>query len=198
MNHENAGATATVNLPSPHAAGERAAVILDSIEANPLFDRLRTSTLAYPECWATFTGYPQVAEWDLDADGPNLFVEALRTMAMKAAVYELTGDEQAAELDVAAPVDEMVHALTAQFTVLSRIQADLSVTFIHSTDNERFGYDAEGYTDQVYRAAGWGEPPRRYWLAKAETARRLGILFEHYESIGVQAGGRSHFFTFGR
>ncbi len=189
---------ATVDLPSPHAAGERAAVILDAIEAHPEFARLRSSTLAYPECWASFTGYPLIAEWDLDADGPNLFVEALRVLAMKAAVYELTGDEKAAELLVAAPVDEAVHALIAQFTILSRIQRDLSVTFIHSTDNERFAYDAEGYTDQVYRAAGWGELPRRYWLGKAETVRRLDILFESYESIGVQQGGRSHYFTFGR
>ncbi|WP_261562850.1 hypothetical protein [Frankia tisae] len=190
--------TLTVGLPSPHAAGERAAVILDAIEAHPEFGRLRASTLQYPTCWATFTGYPLVAEWDLDADGSHLFVEALRTMAMKAAVFELTGDERAAELDVSAPVDEMVHALTAQFTILSRIQQDLTVTFIHSTDNERFVYDEDGYTDEVYRAAGWGELPRRYWIGQQETQRRLGILFEHYESIGVQRGGRSHYFTFGR
>ncbi len=207
MNHENPATTAPappraavalVDLPSPHVVGERAAVILDAIEAHPEFGRLRTSTLKYPDCWATFTGYPLVAEWDLDADGPHLFVEALRTMAMKAAVFELTQDERAAELEVSAPVDEMVHALTAQFTILSRIQQDLTVTFIHSTDNERFGYDEDGYTDEVYRAAGWGALPRRYWIGKAETNRRLDILFEHYESIGVQRGGRAHFFTFGR
>ncbi|WP_261574428.1 hypothetical protein [Frankia gtarii] len=88
MNHENPAppraAVALVDLPSPHLAGERAAVILDAIEAHPEFDRLRASTLKYPTCWATFTGYPLIAEWDLDADGPHLFVEALRTMAMKA------------------------------------------------------------------------------------------------------------------
>ncbi|WP_261565302.1 hypothetical protein [Frankia gtarii] len=207
MNHENTATTAPappqaavalVDLPSPHLAGERATVILDAIEAHPEFPRLQASTLQYPECWATFTGYPLIAEWDLDADGPHLFVEALRTMAMKAAVFEFTRDEKTAELDVSAPVDEMVHALTAQFTILSRIQADLSLTFIHSTDNERFAYDAGGYTDEVYRAAGWGELPRRYWIGKAETSRRLDILYEHYESIGVQRGGRSHFLTFGR
>jgi hypothetical protein len=200
MNHKTTGsaATATVDLPSPHTAGERAAVILDLIQEHPEFDRLRASTLKYPTCWATFTGYPLIAEWDLDADGPNLFVEGLRTMAMKAAVFELTRDDRAAELLISAPVDEMVHALTAQFTILSRIQNDLALVFIHSTDAERFDYDVDGYTDQIYRAAGWGELPRRYWLGKTETKRRLDILFEHYESIGVQAGGRSHFFTFGR
>nr|WP_240724180.1 MULTISPECIES: hypothetical protein [unclassified Frankia] len=198
MTNPETGTIMIVDLPSPYTGGERAAVIMDMIQEHPEFDRLRSSTLKYPTCWATFTGYPLIAEWDLDEDGPHLFVEGLRTMAMKAAVYELTGDERAAELLVAAPVDEMVHALTAQFTILSRIQADLRVTFVHSTDAERFDYDVDGYTDQIYRAARWGELPRRYWLGKAETARRLNILSEHYESIGVQAGGRSHYFTFGR
>ncbi|MCK9897717.1 hypothetical protein [Frankia sp. AgB32] len=97
---------------------------------------------------------------------------------------------------MAAPVDEMVHALTAQFTVLSRVQADLSVTFVHSTDNERFGYDrglhrpgAPG--SRLGRAA----PPV---LATEDGDGAPSVLFEHYESIGVQAGGRLHFFTFGR
>lgn len=209
MNHDTArNATATmtkhqpdpqpaaVDRPIPYAIGPQAAALLDAIEMHPLFPRLRTSTLKYPECWATFTGYPIISEWDLDEDGPRLFVEALRVMAMKAAVFAATGDERAAELEVSAPVDEMVHALTAQFTILSRIQADLTGSFIHSTDNERFTYEEDGYTDQVYRAAGWGELPRRYWIGQAETRRRLAILLEHYESIGIGHGGRSHFFTF--
>ncbi len=82
---------------------------------HPEFERFRLSTLAYPECWATFTGYPLVAGWDLDQDGPALFDEALRVMCLKAAVFRLTdGDEQAAELMCAPPVDEMIHALIAR------------------------------------------------------------------------------------
>ncbi|WP_322751325.1 MULTISPECIES: hypothetical protein [unclassified Frankia] len=63
-----------------------------------------------------------------------------------AAAYELRADEPLAELDVSAPVNEMVHALTAQFTVLSRIQTELVLVFIHSTDNQRFQYNEDGYT----------------------------------------------------
>ncbi|WP_018639531.1 hypothetical protein [Parafrankia elaeagni] len=185
------------DMPDPFAVAPRAVEIFDAIRDSGEFDRLRASTLKYPDCWATFTGYPIIAEWDLDQDGEHLFDEALKVMAMKAAVYEQTGDERLAELDVSAPVDEMVHALTAQFTILSRIQTELDVVFIHSTDNERFQYDTDGYTDQVYAAANWGVMPRRYWIGQQETQRRLRVLFEHYESIGVQQGGRAHYFTFG-
>lgn len=41
-------------------------------------------------------------------------------------------------------------------------------------------------------AAGWGEPDRRYWLDRAEMGRRLNILGAKYESVGIQAEGRSH------
>ncbi|ONH55448.1 hypothetical protein CcI49_28405 [Frankia sp. CcI49] len=182
--------------PDPRSVAARAGEIFDAIRDHDQYDRLRTSTLKYPDCWATFTGYPIIAEWDLEADGPHLFTEALKVMAMKAAVYEETGDERLAELDVSAPVDEMVHALTAQFTILCRVQAELGLVFIHSTDNERFQYDKNGYTDQIYAAANWGVMPRRYWIGRAETERRLSVLFEHYESIGIEEGGRRHNFTF--
>jgi hypothetical protein len=179
----------SLDLPT---VGRRADEILAAAYSSPLFDRLRASTLAYPDCWATFTGFPLVAGWDLDRDGPPLFFEALRVMALKAAVFELTGSEYEAELDVPAPVDEMVHALTAQFTLLVRLQAELGVTFVHMTDRERFGYDVGGQTDALYAAAGWGEPNRRYWIGREETSRRLGILFPLYEAIGVFGGGRRH------
>ncbi|KPM57663.1 hypothetical protein ACG83_03445 [Frankia sp. R43] len=183
-------------MPDPFGVAPRAVEIFDAFRDHREFDRLRTSTLKYPDCWATFTGYPIIAEWDLDADGPYLFTEALKVMAMKSAVFEQTGDERLAELDVSAPVDEMVHALTAQFTILSRMQTELDVVFVHSTDNERFQYDEDGYTDQIYAAANWGVIPRRYWIGQEETRRRLAVLFEHYESIGVEQGGRRHNFTF--
>jgi hypothetical protein len=64
------------------------------------------------------------------------------------------------------------------------------------TDQERFTYEADGYTDQCYLAANWGEPNRRYWLDRAEMGRRLDILGAKYESIGIQAEGRSHDFSF--
>lgn len=88
-----------------------------------LYPRLERSARRYPDCWATFTGYPIVSHWDLDADSEPLFHDALRVLCLKAAVYELSGgDEQAAELLVSAPVDEMVHAILAQFTLMTRLQ----------------------------------------------------------------------------
>lgn len=87
---ERATTAMTVHRPDPHTAGRRAAEILNAIEAHPDFPRFRLSTLAYPDCWSAFTGYPIIAEWDLDADGERLFVEALRTMAMKAAFSATT------------------------------------------------------------------------------------------------------------
>jgi hypothetical protein len=69
-------------------------------------------------------------------------------LALKAAVFELTeGDEAAAELLVSAPVDEMVHAVLAQFTVMSGMQDDLKLTFPHATELERFDYTRSCLTD---------------------------------------------------
>ncbi|WP_018637380.1 hypothetical protein [Parafrankia elaeagni] len=183
-------------LPNSFEVARRAGKIFDEIRNHREFDRLRTSTLTYPDSWATFTGLPLIAEWDLDDDAPHLVTEAVKVLAMKAAVYELTADERLADLDVSAPVEEMVRALTAQFTTLSRIQTELGLVFIHSTGNKRATYDEDDYTDQVYAAANWGVIPRRYWIGQDETHRRLAVLFEHYESIGVQEGGRRHHFTF--
>jgi hypothetical protein len=171
---------------------------LSAIEADVEYGRLRESTLLYPDCWATFTGYPIVAHWDLDADGPTLFTEGLRVLALKSAVYALTdGDEAAAELMVSAPVDEMVHAILAQYTLCVRMAARLGIDFIHMTDKERFGWNPGDYTDECYQAAGWGAPPARYWIDAAETTRRHQLLFARYESIGIHGGGRSHDFDFG-
>src|SRR5262245_40586778 len=66
---DRATATITTGEVDPYPTGRRAAEILDAVEAHPLFERLRTSTLAYPTCWATFTGYPLISEWDIDTDG---------------------------------------------------------------------------------------------------------------------------------
>lgn len=86
-------------------------------------------------------------------------------LALKTAVFELTcGDEEAAELEISAPVDEMVHATLAQYTLCQTMTAKLGIQFVHMTDQERFGYRVGGYADQCYTAAGWGEPNRRYWL----------------------------------
>lgn len=167
------------------------------MRAHPGYDRLRGSSMRYSTCWATFTGYPLVSRWSLERDAGPLLVEALRVLALKAAVFELSGgNEEAAELLVAAPVDEMVHAVLAQFTVMSRMQAELGVVFPHATELERFDYTRGCRTDGYYAAAGWGERPLRYWLDSAEVTRRLAILNIHYGRAGLGPDGRSHDFDF--
>jgi hypothetical protein len=104
--------------------------------------------MKYSTCWATFTGYPLISQWNLDADGEPLLTEALQVLAPKAAVFELTEDDKAAaELRVSALVDEMVHAVLAQFTVMSGMQDDLKLTFPHATELERFHYTRGCLTD---------------------------------------------------
>ncbi|GIG55716.1 hypothetical protein Lfu02_00880 [Longispora fulva] len=180
-------------LPAASEVGARAAAILEQATAHPAYDRLISSSMKYSTCWATFTGYPTVSNWSLDRDAGPLLVEALRVMALKAAVFELTGgDEEAAELLVPAPVDEMIHAVLAQHTVVRQLEMDLGVLFPHATELERFAYSRGGYTDDCYAAAGWGEQPLRYWLSSAEVDRRLAVLNDRYGQAGFTPGGRSH------
>src|SRR5262245_36402623 len=109
--------------PDPQIVGPRANAILDAIRADEDFGRLAGSTGLYASCWSTFTGYPIVANFDLDLDTQPLLAEALKVLALKAAVFELTdGDETTAELLVPAPVDEMVHAVLAQHTLVVQLQ----------------------------------------------------------------------------
>jgi len=179
--------------PSPELVGRRAAEILALVQADQDFPRLEESTKLYPDCWASFGGYPIICEWNEPVDKHPLFTEGLRLLALKSAVFELTeGSEAAAELLASAPVDEMVHAILAQFTLAVRIQNRLNINFIHMTDTERWGYNAGDYTAQCYRAAYGQEPPERFWIGKDETGRRLGILKALYDSVGMKDFGRSH------
>lgn len=177
-------------LPAPEQVAERARRILATIENDQEFDRLRTGCALYNKDWQSFAGYPVVENFDAVKDAPDLFVESVRVMSLKAAVYKMTGDEQAAELPVPAAVDEMVHALAAQFTLLSRMQDRTGLRFVHMTDMEQGrGWDFGDYTHQCYRAA-FGPVNERYWIGAAETARRRKILNEKYASIDINDGGR--------
>lgn len=193
----SAGKGVCAAVLTPETVGRRAAEILDGIKAHPLHKRLTGSSMRYSTCWATFTGYMTISEWNLDGDAGPLLDEALKVLALKAAVYELTGgDEHAAELLVPSPVDEMVHAVLAQFTVMTRLQAALGVQFVHATELEEFAYTRGCVTDNYYAAAGWGEQPLRYWLDSAEVDRRIAILNEQYGRVGIGRGGRSHVIDF--
>ncbi|MEV4384292.1 hypothetical protein AB0J68_00970 [Micromonospora sp. NPDC049580] len=185
------------SMPEVGEVGRRAAEILDKMQEHPAYGRLQSSSMKYSTCWATFTGYPAISRWSLERDAAPLLDDALRVLALKAAVFDLSGgDERAAELLVPAPVDEMIHAVLAQFTLMTRLQSDLGVTFPHATELEEFTYTRGGITDAYYAAAGWGEQPLRYWLDSAEVNRRLGLLNERYQAAGLGRDGRSHDFDF--
>lgn len=187
----------TTTMPDAAAVGGRAAEILTAMKAHSGYERLCSSSMKYSTCWATFTGYPLVCLWNLDRDAMPLLDEALKVLALKAAVFELTsGDEAAAELLVPAPVDEMIHAVLAQFTVMTRMQRDLELLFPHATELERFDYTCGCITDDYYAAAGWGPQPLRYWLDATEVNRRLAVLNSHYRDAGFGPNGRSHNHTF--
>jgi hypothetical protein len=52
----------TTTMPEAAQAGERAAQILRAMQAHPGYERLRSSSMRYSTCWATFTGYPLVSQ----------------------------------------------------------------------------------------------------------------------------------------
>lgn len=183
--------SATLVRPAPERVAERAREIVRIIETDPEFARLRTACAKYDEDWQSFTGYALVDGFDVETDTVPLLPEALRAMAIKSAVYEMTdGDEQAAEIPVSVPVDEMIHALAAQFTVLSRVQERTGIKFVHATDREQIGgWDHGDYTHQVYRAA-WGPLNERFWIGKEETVKRKAVVVAKYEALGIFEGGR--------
>jgi hypothetical protein len=184
-------------MPDVAAVGRRAAQILALVQVDEEYPRLESSSLRYNDDWTTFTGFALVSQFDLTNDAPPLLREALRVLALKTAVLELSGgDEAAAELLVPAPVDEMVHAVLAQHTLVVRLTARLGIQWVHMTDKEKFGWCPGDYTEQVYRAAGFGDPDPRYWLAAAECKRRLGILAPRYTGIGFTAMGRRSIIDF--
>lgn len=188
--------TTTRTMPDSTTVGERAAEILDLIKSDEAFGRLSDSSKKYVDCWATFTGYPVVAQWNLEADKAALFDEALKALSLKAAVFALTGDENAAELLLSLPVDEMTHAVLAQHNLVTLLQVRIGVLLPHMTDLEEFGWEPGDYTSQCYAAAGWGEMPDRYWVGTTEAKRRLDFLDRAYANVGIKGLGREHDFTF--
>ncbi|WP_331733931.1 hypothetical protein OG345_40800 (plasmid) [Streptomyces sp. NBC_01220] len=184
-----------VDLPAADAVASAAKRILDSIKDDPQFAEFRAASLEYSDDWQCFTGFPVVAQWNLEADAAPLFEEGLRALALKAAVFEATRDDEAAEVAIAVPVDEMTHAMLAQSQLLARIAARTGAVIIHQTDQEHTDYRANGYTHNCYRLA-WGEPPARYWLDHEEVNRRRAVLAGLYESIGMGRSGREHSLDF--
>jgi hypothetical protein len=187
----------TASQPSAAVIGPRAAEIYRTIKSDIEFGRLVQSSQLYAECWATFSGYSIIAEWDQDVDKAPLFDEALKVLSLKAAIWEATdGDEVAAEILVSPPVDEMVHAVLAQTNLVREVFARIGVFAVHMTDREEFGWEAGDYTSELYAAAGWGVMPERYWIGAVEARRRQAILNEGLSSIGIGPMGKNHAIDF--
>ncbi|MGW3572525.1 hypothetical protein ACWDSL_53315 [Streptomyces sp. NPDC000941] len=184
-----------VEMPSPELVAEGAIQILSLLKGDQEFDAFRAASLNYSDDWQCFTGFPVVSEWKLEKDAAPLFEEGLRALALKAAVHGLTGNEQAAEIAIAVPVDEMTHAMLAQAQLLTRIADHNQIAIIHQTDQEHTDYTADSYTAECYRSA-WGEPPARYWLGHEEVIQRRSVLASLYETIGMGRSGREHAIRF--
>lgn len=186
----------TVELPSAERVAKRATEILAAVEADQEFPAFVAASLKYDQDWTCYSGTPIISRYNQETDAAPLFTEGLRALCLKAAVFEMTGDENAAEIPIAIPVDEMTHAMIAQPQLLARITARVGVPIIHQTDQEHTDWRTLDYTHQAYRHA-WGEPPERYWIDHEEATRRLGILREKYEAAGFLNMGQAHLIEFG-
>lgn len=187
--------TSTSTLPAAERVAERAKEIHAAIQSDEEFRDFMAASLKYDADWQCFTGSVVVSEYDQEKDKLGLFAEGLKALCLKAAVYEMTGDENAAEIPIAVPVDEMTHAMIAQPQLLARITARVGVAVIHQTDQEHTDWRAGDYTHEAYRTA-WGEPDRRLWLDADTVARRLKWLDEKYAAMGFRKQGQAHSFTF--
>jgi hypothetical protein len=187
----------TQELPSVENVAELAAAVLLAVEADPEFAAFRAASLTYDADWTCYSGTPIISCYNQATDAAPLFAEGLRALCLKAAVFEMTGDENTAEIPIPIPVDEMTHAMIAQPQLLARISARVGSHIIHQTDQEHTDWRTGDYTHRAYVAAGWGEPPARYWIDHPEAERRLSILREKYEAAGFLNMGQAHVIEFG-
>lgn len=178
------------------AVAQNAADIVAQFEGHPEFAEFKAASLNYSDDWQCFTGFPVVSEWNLERDAEPLFVEGLRALAIKAAVFHATADEKAAEVPIAVPVDEMTHAMIAQSQLLQKIAGHCGTLIIHQTDQEHTDYHAGSITHALYVAAFGEEPPARYWLDHHEVTARREHLATLYARIGMGRSGREHSIDF--
>ena len=121
----------TVALPAPAVAARRAAGILTAWTADP--------------------DMPDVAGCALDA---------VRVLAIRAAVHEETGDEDAAALPAPGVVELTGRLLVAQFPELDDVAAWTGHAVIHGAEGAR--WEPGDYVHQVYTAA-FGPVTGRHW-----------------------------------
>ncbi|MGA5598485.1 hypothetical protein ACPCSE_30045 [Streptomyces cellulosae] len=183
--------TATLTRPAPEAVATLARTIRADWLADPEMESILDGCRRYSSDWSDDYGQFLIPGYTVEKDAPPLIDDALKAMAVKTAVYELTGDEVAAELPVSVPVDVAIHALTAQFTALSRVQQRTGHPFVHSTVNEHVvdtPWRLGDYTHQAMREA-FGPLDERYWIDADEAERRRKVLDGKYASIGITDRG---------
>ncbi|MGW7356233.1 hypothetical protein ACWGI0_06050 [Streptomyces sp. NPDC054802] len=181
----------TTALPAPADVAERAREIHAAWQADAEMKTVLDGCAKYSSDWDDFYGGALISTYSVARDAGHLLVDALGVMALKSAVYELTGDELLAELPVPVPVDVTCHALCAQFTALSRIQQRTGHLFVHSTVNEHVNdtpWDTGDYTHQAYEAV-FGPVHEPYWIPAAEAERRRQVLDGKYAAIGITDRG---------
>lgn len=183
--------TTTMIRPAPELAAGRAREIHTAWMADAEMAAALDGCTKYSSDWSDDYGQFLIPHYSVERDAPQLVAEAVRAMALKSAVFELTGDELASELPVSVPVDVACHALTAQFQALARVQTRTGHPFIHSTVNEHIvdtPWRAGDYAHQAYRAA-FGPASERYWIDADEAERRRVVLDARYASIGITERG---------
>ncbi len=182
----------TLTRPAPENVSKRAREIHTAWMADPEMPAVLDGCKKYSSDWTDDYGQVLIPEYSVERDAPPLIDDALRVMALKSAVYEMTnGDELAAELPVPVPVDTAVHALCAQFTALSRVQARTGHLFVHSTVREHEAgraWNWGDYTHQAYKAT-FGDVDSRYWIDEPEAERRRQVLDGLYAGIGITERG---------
>ncbi|MFC7796195.1 hypothetical protein [Streptomyces cinereoruber] len=176
----------TITAIEPAAVADRAREIHAAWQAAPEMPTTLEGCALYTGEWDDFYGGPLVSEYSVTRDAQPLLQGALRVMALKSAVYELTGDELLAELPAPVPLDVTCHALCAQFTVLSRVQQRTGHPFVHSTVNEQrnaTAWDAGDFTHRAYELAFGpiGPIDKRYWIGAAKTVGRL--IWEAWDEV---------------
>lgn len=190
--------TPTIGYPAPDQVGHRAAQILTEIHDDEEYTRLVDTCRQYNSDWTCQTGTVTIDRFNLDTDAEPLIEEAFRALALKGAMYELTGSEAAAEIGIPLPVDEVVHAVLAQRGLLDRMTNRTGIKFVHMTDleNDAPPYLKGSFTTACYTEAFDTQPPERYWLDAATSARRTAILKKRLDSIGLYDMGRRHAIVF--
>lgn len=189
------------DVPRPDAGsvGALAAATSDRVTASVAWQRVCTTVQTWAPPWTMLTGLALVATLDLATDTGPLLREAVRILALRAAVYELTGsDTTAATLVAPPPVDDTVRAVLAEHSLCRHLIDETGVRLVAQTTAWTLaGWQAGDYTYRCYRAA-WGEPDPRYWLDADETRRRLAILARRYADIGIGCHLRRHSIRFER